>query len=129
MEGYGSYEELTSSGMDPTELFDDIGKGNTKPPNILKGECDDIADIEPEFSKGEESVHLLPVEKARRRVRLGHSESDTVNVDLKLEEASLYTTPSLYSLISVHDDINNIRGIKTEVCGIVYIMLLVLNLS
>ena len=73
-------------------------------------------DLEQEFTKGQESVHLLPVEKARRRVRLGHSESDKVNVDLSLEEASLYTTPSLYSLISVHDDINSVRGIRTEVC-------------
>jgi len=112
VQGYGDYEQLTSSGLDPTELFDDIEKDNTKPPDIVVDEYEDTEDINPDFTKGQESVHLLPVEKARRRVR---SESDKVDVDLKLDEASLYTTPSLYSLISVHDDINNIRGIKTEV--------------
>ena len=76
-------------------------------------ECDDTEYLEQELSKDQESLHLLPVEKARRRARL---DSDKATIDLKLEEPSLYTTPSLYSLISVHDDINNIRGIKTEVC-------------
>ncbi|XP_065897571.1 ATP-binding cassette sub-family C member 4-like [Dysidea avara] len=114
VQGYGSYEQLTSSGIDPTELFDDIENGSTKSPNVVVDQCEDSVDLEQEFTKGQESVHLLPVEKARRRVRLGHSESDKVNVDLSLEEASLYTTPSLYSLISVHDDINSVRGIRTE---------------
>jgi len=54
--------------------------------------------------------YLLPVEKAKRRFRSGHSESDAS--DYKSEEASLYGAPSLHSLISLHDDI---REFETKV--------------
>ena len=77
----------------------------------------EYGDTEQESGSGHDNVHLLPVERARRRVRLGHSENDEGDVDLKLEEASLYTTPSLYSLISVHDNIKSIRRNKSEVCS------------
>ena len=119
MQGYGNYAQLTSSGLDPTELFDDIEQDITKPPDIVVDESEDILDIgqESESGRGQDNVHLLPVERAKRRVRLGHSESDETSVDLKLEEQSLYTTPSLYSLISVHDDIESIRRRKPEVCS------------
>ena len=80
-------------------------------------ECGDTVDIEQTSGSGQDNVHFLPVERARRRVRLGHSENDEVVMDLKLEEASLYTTPSLYSLISVHDNIESIRRNKSEVCN------------
>ena len=114
MQGYGSYEQLTSSGLDPTELFDDIEQdGYTKPPDVSV----EYGETEQESGSGHDNVHLLPVERARRRVRLGHSENDEGDVDLKLEEASLYTTPSLYSLISVHDNIESIRRNKFEVCN------------
>ena len=115
VQGYGDYEQLTSSGLDPTELFDDIEKDSTKPPDIVVDECEDAVDTGRQSDGGQDNVHLLPVERARKRVRLGHSESDETSVDLKLEEASLYTTPSLYSLISVHDDIESIRKRKLEV--------------
>ncbi|XP_065897567.1 ATP-binding cassette sub-family C member 4-like isoform X2 [Dysidea avara] len=116
VQGYGNYAQLTSSGLDPTELFDDIEQDITKPPDIVVDESEDTLDIgqESESGRGQDNVHLLPVERAKRRVRLGHSESNETSVDLKLEEQSLYTTPSLYSLISVHDDIESIRRRKPE---------------
>lgn len=54
----------------------------------------------------ETNSHLIPQVKSDHSLDLNHT---------RLEEISLYTTPSLYSLISVHDDIDNIRGIKRGV--------------
>jgi len=60
-----------------------------------------------------ENQYLLPVEKAKRRFRSRHSESNaSLFSDNKSEEASLYAAPSLHSLISLHDDI---REFETEV--------------
>ena len=106
--GYGNYEELTSSGVDPTELFDDI-EDSIKSPDLVPP---DIV-MEREFDNEEEGadqqdikspdhIHLLPIEKeARRRVRSGHSESDADRtLNLMLEGGSVYTEPSMFSLIS-----------------------------
>ena len=51
----------------------------------------------------ETNSHLISQVKSDHSLDLNHT---------RLEEISLYTTPSLYSLISVHDDIDSIRGIK-----------------
>ena len=60
----------------------------------------------PEDIKSPDHVHLLPpIEKARRRVRLKASESNVdPNFDPVLDEGSVYTTPSLFSLISIPDE-------------------------
>jgi len=88
---------LTSSGLDPSELFDDLEDHVSHPMgNDRIGHWDNKND--PYHIPHIESDHSL-----------------NVNSGTKLEEVSLYTTPSLYSLISVHDDIDNIRGIKKGV--------------
>ena len=69
-------------------------------------ECDDVKEVEQQDIKSPDHIHLLPVEKgARRRVRLGHSESDTdPTVNLMLEGGSIYTAPSMFSLISLPNE-------------------------
>ena len=102
VQGYGNYEKLTSSGLDPTELFDDVEDHVPYPmASNQGGQCDDV------MLQESDSHHLI-----------SHVKSDhglDINLCTKLEEVSLHTTPSLYSLISVHDDIDNIRGIKKGV--------------
>ena len=105
--GYGNYEELTSSGVDPTELFDDIENSIKSPefvpPDIAIEEFDDEEEeSDQQDIKSSDHIHLLPIEKeARRRVRSGHSESDTdQTMNLMLEGGSVYTAPSMFSLIS-----------------------------
>ena len=99
MQGYGDYEKLTSSGLDPSELFDDVEDQVLYP--VAANQMDN--DV---MSCASDS-HLIPHVKSDHSLNL--------NLGTKPEEISLYTTPSLYSLISVHNDIDNIRGIKKGV--------------
>ena len=112
VQGYGNYEKLTSSGVDPTELFDDI-EGSMKSPDLVEAdiaieEYDDA--VEESYQrdiKSPDHIHLLPIEKARRRVRLRNSESDTgYNFDPVFGEGSIYTSPSLFSLVSIPDELD-----------------------
>ena len=111
--GYGNYEELTSSGVDPTELFDDI-EGSMKSPDLVEADIaiEEYDNEEEEANKQDikspDHIHLLPIEKARRRVRSRNSESNAdSNFDPVLDEGSIYTTPSLFSLISIPDKNND----------------------
>ena len=107
--GYGNYVELTSSGVDPTELFDDV-EDNKKPvdfeeiPDIVVAECDGVTEVDEAFERRSSQAQLLPVEKARRRVKSKHSETDQ-NYFPVLDEVSLHTTPSVFSLVSIPDNI------------------------
>ena len=106
--GYGNYEELTSSGVDPTELFDDIEEDSLKSPTLVQPDIiiEESEDVEEdkENIKSPDHINLLPIEKTRRRVRLKDSESNVdPNFDPLLDEGSIYTTPSLFSLISIPD--------------------------
>ena len=93
---------MTSSGLNPTELFDDVE--DDVPCSMASnqiGKCDDV--MQQSYESG---AHIV-----------SHSKSEhcaDLNVGTKLEEISLHTTPS-YSLISVHNDIKNNRGIKKGV--------------
>ncbi|XP_065914062.1 ATP-binding cassette sub-family C member 4-like isoform X2 [Dysidea avara] len=106
VQGYGNYNQLTSSGLNPTELFDDIED------NSSSGKPSQVAvlqdDLEEDMTKPE-NKNLIPVKKARRHFKSGQSESDPNS--LKLEEVSLHAASSLFSLISLHDDI---REFETE---------------
>ena len=128
--GYGNYEELTSSGAEPMELFDDIAIENNsmksptlvQPDIVIIEESRDDLDVEEEdtdkqCTKSPDHLHLLPIEKAKRRVTSKHSDSIAgfnfdPNFDGLLEEVSLFTGPSLLSLVSTHDNIDSIRGTK-----------------
>ena len=122
VQGYGNYEELTSSGVDPTELFDDI-EDSIKSPDLVPRDIvieeyyDEEVEADQQDSKSPDHIHLLPIEKARRHVKARHPESHPgggldPNFDGLSEEISLFTAPSLFSLVSTHDDLDSIRGIK-----------------
>ena len=122
--GYGNYQELTSSGVDPTELFDDIEDCGKSPdlvqPDIVIEECDDV--VEETDSQQDimspDHIQLLPIEKARKRFRSKHFDSNVdPNFDGLSEEVSLFTTPSLFSLVSSHDNIDSIRGTMKVTVG------------
>ena len=127
--GYGNYEELTSSGVDPMELFDNVAiesnsmKSPTlvQPDIVIEESCDDLdveeEDTDKQYTKSPDHLHLLPIEKAKRHVTSKHSDSIAgfnfnPNFDGLLEEVSLFTGPSLLSLVSTHDNIDSIRGTK-----------------
>ena len=121
--GYGNYEELTSSGVDPTELFDDIEDSMKSPdlvqPAIVIEECDDVIveEADQEDIKSPDHTHLLPIEKAKRQIRSRHYDGDlgtsfSPNFDGLSEDVSLFTAPSLFSLVSTHENLDSIRGTK-----------------
>ena len=94
---------------------------NLGEPDIIIEECDDVIGEEtPTYKqdiKSPDCIHLLPIERAKRRIRSKHSESITglnfdPNFDGLSEEVSLFTAPSLLSLVSTHDNIDSIRGTK-----------------
>ena len=55
------------------------------------------------------------MEKTRRRVRSQHPESHPASLDPFLDQVSLYSVPSLYSIVSNHDYINSIRKTSQKV--------------
>ena len=131
--GYGNYEELTSSGVDPTELFDDIEDGSSKSPDLVQPdivieECIDVVEeggANEEDIKSPDHTHLLPIEKARRRVRSKHSENNAdPNFDPVFDEGSIYTSPSLFSLISLPDNLDKTdKTDKNKVVQNLYIVI------
>jgi len=127
VQGYGNYKELTSSGVDPTELFDDVEDSSSKSPDLLQPdivieECNDVVEeggADQENIKSPDHVYLLPTEKARRRVRLRHSESNAdPTFDSALDGGSIYTAPSLYSLVSMPNEFeeNKMINVVTDSC-------------
>ena len=75
-------------------------------------ESDNVAE-EADEEPGRRSSHvkLLPVEKAIRRVRLKYSENECDQNYLPvLDEVSLHTTPSMFSLISMPGDIPKVKN-------------------
>ena len=108
VQGYGNYDELTSSGVDPRELFDDIDENSRKPPDLIIPdvvieECNDGGEEEDQQEiKSSDDMQLIPVEKTKRNVRLRHSGDDRVPTFNHLcDGASIYTTPSMLSLITM----------------------------
>ena len=90
VQGYGNYEELTSSGVDPTELFDDI-EDSIKSPDFVQPdeECNDIIEEESDQQdiKGPDHIHPLPIEKPREYVRSESSNFDRIrSLSLSIEK-------------------------------------------
>ncbi|XP_065919849.1 ATP-binding cassette sub-family C member 4-like isoform X2 [Dysidea avara] len=95
VQGYGNYEELTSSGVDPTELFDDV-EDNRKSTDlvvtdIVVEECDDVTE---ETDKNK---------KPKRYCRTLDVESHFPVTD----DVSLLTAPSLVSIPSHLDEFDD----------------------
>ena len=76
-------------------------------PDIVIEERNDVTEEKVEEPERRSSdARLLPVEKARKRVRSKHSESEHDQNYLPVwDEVSIYTTPSMFSLVSIPDDI------------------------
>ena len=109
VQGYGSYEELTSSGVDPRELFDDIE--DVESPNfvateIVMEECrDTVEEADQQSMKSSNDMLLIPTEKTRQCVR---SENDHVPAFTQVcDRGSVYTTPSMLSLISMPNKLDD----------------------
>ena len=134
--GYGNYEELTSSGVDPTELFDDI-EDSIKSPDLMEADIvveeydDAVEETVQQDIRSPDRVHLVPVEKeARRRVRSKHSESDAdPTVNLMLEGGSIYTAPSMFSLISQPNEFEDKKQIVKVTYSCFLFISLILHIS
>ncbi|XP_065895722.1 ATP-binding cassette sub-family C member 4-like [Dysidea avara] len=113
VQGYGNYEELTSSGVDPTKLyFDDVEDKRKSAdlvlPDIVVEECDDVTeetDEEPERKSNH--AQLLPVEKTRRCVRSKYLQYDH-QFNPVIDVVSLCSIPSIFSLMSIPDDVRRV---------------------
>ena len=109
VQGYGSYDMLTSSGIDPRELFDDMQNTEQLPhliaTEILIEECDDAAQEADQQNIEDDDMHLLPIMKTKAHAESRHSEN---NLDSSfnqiLDGGSIYTTPSMFSLISMSEN-------------------------
>ena len=114
VQGYGSYDELTTSGINPRELFNDTE--DSELPHItntdIVEECSDVVEeIDKLNINSSDNVQLLPAQKNRKFVESKQLENDPgLAANQMLDEVSIYTTPSMFSLISMpnkHD--SNIR--------------------
>ncbi|XP_065882473.1 ATP-binding cassette sub-family C member 4-like isoform X2 [Dysidea avara] len=103
VQGYGNYEELTSSGVDPTELFDDV-EDNRKSTVVIE-ECN-TSEAKVPTSPDEPQL----VQRLQRYDRLVHSASP----NLVTEEVSLRTVPSMFSLVSVHSQFESCKVTQTN---------------
>ena len=130
VQGYGNYEELTTTGVDPTELFDDIEDSikspGLVPPDIVIEECDDEEEAVHQDIKNPDHIHLVPpIEKTRGHITSKHSGSNPClsfdpNFDGLSEEISLFTASSMFSLVSTHDNLDSIRGTKKVADNIIH---------
>ena len=127
--GYGNYEELTSSGVDPTELFDDIEGSSKSPdlvqPDIVIQECDNVEEeTDKQDFKSPDHVQLLPIEKTRRRIKSKHSDSDVdPTFNPVLDGGSICTAPSMLSLISLPNEFEDKKNINKVTTYVVYLVL------
>ena len=117
VQGYGKYDDLTSSGIDPRELFDDMEDTeipNVTTTNVVMDECSDIIEAANQQHFGSsDHIHLLPMGKARRHSELSNSEDDPVpTFSQLLDGGSVYTRPSLFSLISMPGEVKNNRRLN-----------------
>lgn len=100
---------MTSSGIDPRELFDDMK--NTEDlkdtePHLITTDIDDIAkdcqEIDQRNVTSDIDALLTEVPKRYMGSRSRHFEGNLdSNFNQALDAGSIYTTPSMYSLISM----------------------------
>ena len=132
VQGYGTYNELTSSGINPRELFDDIEDielPNLTTTNVVMDGCSDITEAANQQHFGSsDHIHLLPMGKRRRNLESSNSEDDPVPAFSQLlDEGSVYTRPSLFSLITIPGEVENNTKFNV-VCIQLFVFLLILSL-
>ena len=116
VQGYGNYNELTISGIDSRELFDDTE--NVEPPNlpstdiIIEGWKDDLEESHEQNIRSSYHKHLLPTKKTRKKVGSRHTGNDHGST---FDQMSIYTTPSMLSLISMPNDSEGNVGVNAVI--------------
>ena len=98
---------MTSSGIDPKELFDDMK--NTEDlkdtePHLITTNIDDIAKDCQKIDQQNitSDIDAPSTEMPKRYMRSRHFEDNLdSNFNQALDAGSIYTTPSMYSLISM----------------------------
>ena len=117
VQGYGNYNELTTSGIDPRELFDDIEDVELPTVEVTIEGCNDAVEEGDQKSiSSSDHVHLLPTQKIRRHFgsrQLGNDPDSTFNQ--MLGERSIHTTPSMFSLISMPNGSEANMGINVVI--------------
>ncbi|XP_065913909.1 ATP-binding cassette sub-family C member 4-like isoform X2 [Dysidea avara] len=102
VQGYGDYSQLTSSGVDPTELFNDIKDSNKSPQNVV------FQDDSTEPDKATDKLYV----SVRKRFSSVCSDSDLyLSDDCKF---SLHSASSLCSLKPIQNDVREIETDLTE---------------
>jgi len=102
VQGYGDYNQLTSSGLDHNELFNDI-KDNSKLPE------DTVFQDETESGKATGKVYW----SVRKHFSSVYSESD-----ICLNSDSNFSLQSASSLCSLNTIQNNVREIETDLAEV-----------
>ena len=116
VQGYGNYNELTTSGIDSRELFDDTA--NVEPPNLpstdiaVEGCEDDLEESYEQNIRSSYHKHLLPTQKTTKQVRSRHAGNDHGST---FDQMSIYTTPSMLSLISMPNDPEANMGVNAVI--------------
>ena len=109
VQGHGNYEELTSYGVDPRELFDDMEdverlSDYVTIDNVIEEGSNAVEEA------NEQTVNLLPKQMTSNHVRLRHFENDPG--PQMLDGGSIHTTPSMLSLISMPNQFEDDTGIN-----------------
>ena len=96
-------------------MFDDIGdteSPNLTTTNVIMDECNNVLKNANQQDYGSsDHVHLLPTGKARRRAESSHSGDDSIpTFSQLLDGGSVYTRPSLFSLISIPGEVEDNTG-------------------
>ena len=104
VQGYGSYDELTTSGIDSKELFDDIEDKKSKftSTDVVIEEYNDATEETSQECIISNHMHLLPMERTRF-VGSRHSMNITDSSSTQADKQSI-RTPSMFSLISMPND-------------------------
>ena len=118
--GYGNYEELTSSGVDPTELFDDVLYYEKLPDLVQPKQSDIVLENTEKGTRSSDNLHILSMQ---RRLRSTYFETNNdfifdLEFDRSSKQVSLYTTPSLFSLVTTYDR-DNKKVTTPLICNIV----------
>ena len=101
--GYGNYEELTSSGVDPTELFGNIENCGKSPDLALLEQPDIELDNARKVIRRSHNLHSLSIGRQPKSVYFQSNHDSKFDLE--------YITPSLFSS-TTHDIFKSTRDNK-----------------
>ena len=103
VQGYGNYEELTSIGVDPAELFGNIENCGKSPDLVLSEEPDIVLDNARKDIRCSHNLHSLSVGRQPKSTYLESNRNSIFDLE--------YITPSLFSS-TTHDNLMSTRDNK-----------------